>query len=410
MPPIKFYELASEWYQSLYRLPAPGKPLDQVRAMVFGLTTIPFQNGTKQIYVPKDGFKSLSHLREVRGGFPTVLTLPDMYSQYVEFASVQQGEGSGIGMVATPIGSWGLGGITQVTCERLTSYIVASPCEKIVLAGLGYAEVMWIHHSVKKHRPDQVVYELVASIDASETLFKTADTRKSLMIKVGSTQLHASAGANKINNIKVYDPSVVRPRVWDHVVNFLTADYQAESQVFYGAFMPPENEDAYQYVAMHKNIWNTCGFVMKRGTKVQVSRFIFDEKQGTSIRKVIDAEASFLKGFAHVITDPTVWYKQFTMSMNAALTMWGVPSVNNDFGYFNHMAPYNTSGRYKVRQVYNASEDDYYVAYDEVVVSTPLSVTTTTSATPIVSDPAPQQAPDPSLVLPDLLDFGNLLG
>jgi len=74
------------------------------------------------------------------------------------------------------------------------------------------------------------------------------------------------------------------------------------------------------------------------------------------------------------------------------------------------MAPYNTSGRYKVRQVYNASEDDYYVAYDEVVVSTPLSVTTTTSATPIVSDPAPQQAPDPSLVLPDLLDFGNLLG
>jgi hypothetical protein len=269
---------------------------------------------------------------------------------------------------------------------------------------------MWIHQSVKKHRPGQVVYELVSTLDAAEVLFKTAETKGSLMIKVAPTQLHASASANKINNIKVYDPAVIKPRIWEHIVSFLSSDYQAVQQVFFGAFLPPEDEAEFQYVAMHKNIWNTCGFVMKRGTKVRVSRFIQNDKAEV-VRKVVDAEMSFSKGDAHVIQDPLVWYKQFTMCMNAAMTMWGVPMVNNDYGYFNHMAPYNTAGRYKLRQVYNSNEDDYYVAYDEIVVGSPMSVTTTSTATPILSTDAPQ-APAANQIQtpPDVVDFDSLFG
>lgn len=411
MPALQFFELASEWYQSLYRLPAPGKPLDEVRAAVFATTKITTPTGTKMVYVPKDGFKSLTKLREVRGGFVPVTTLANMYSQYVEFNAIQQGEGSGIGMVATALGSWGLSGATQVTCERVTSFIVAQGSSKVVITGLGYAEIMWIHQSVKKIRPDQIVYELVTSVDASDLLFKTDSVAKSLFIKVGPTQLHSSVTANKINSIKVYDPAVVLPRVWTNVTQFLSADLGAELQVYYGAFLPPEEESQYQYVAMHRIIWNSCGFVMRRGIKVNVSRFVFDEKKGQMERITSEVGKSFTEGVAHCITDPLLWYRQFTLSMNGVMTMWAVPGVNNDYGYFNHMAPYNVSGKYKVRQIYNATEDDYYVAYDEVVSNVSLTVTTTSSAVPL--PPVAEETPDPAAdltttKLPDILDLDSL--
>jgi len=405
LPPIQYYEFANEWYQSLYKLPPPGAKLDTVRAGIFALTKLP---NTKTVYIPKDGFKSLPALAELRGGFPTVTTLPAMYGQYVEFASIQQGEGSGVGMAATSLGSWGLSGTTQVTCERMTAFIVASQYTKIVLLGLPYADVMWIHQSVKKIRSDQMVFEYVSTLDASDALYKTSDVKGSLFIKIGSTQLYASASANKINNIKVYDPAVVLPRVWTETVAFLEKEMGAAQQVFYGAFLPPENDEKYQYVAMHRIIWNTCGFVMARGTQIKVSRYVYDDATKKIERKTMPVGASFSEGFAHCITDPLAWYKQFSLSMNGAMTLWALPRVNNDFGYFNHMAPYNTSGRYRARQVYNAQEDDYYVVYDEVIEKGDVHLASTSSAlattVPIVAD----TTNDPAAVQPDVVNFDAL--
>lgn len=403
LEPVAFYTFASDWYESLYNLPPPTSPLSQAKAEVFAVTALP--NGRK-VWVPRDGFSKLSTFRAIRGGFPTVTTLPDIYAQYSEFASVQQGEGSGIGMVATPVGSWGLVGPTQVTCERLTAFIVAHPAKKIVLSGLSYADVMWIHHSVQNIRSEQVVYDLVSVVDAAEAVWKTDSVDGALFIRVGPTQLHASISANKINAVKVYDPAVVLPRVWGMVTEFLDRQDRAAQKAYYGAFLPPTDLQGYQLIAMHNLIWNSTGFVLKADAKVMVSRFSYSSTENKVVRTNVAPSSTFKTGSVFSITDPKVWYAQFTLSMNATMTFWGAPPVNNDYAYFNHMAPYANSGRYRVRQAYNSNEDDYYVAYDDISTQAHMEVHTTSATTPVINSDPVQQAP--ALVQAQVLDFGDL--
>lgn len=388
-PNIEFLRLASEWYTSLFRLPLPVKDrtLTAVLAKVFALMELPDK---RYVWVPADGFKDVNSLRSLDAAFPSTLSkIEDMYNEILTFSSVQQGDSSGIGMLASGTGSWGLVSQSHVDCERITSLICGMKFDRIVVKGMTSTDVGWIRSSVRAQFPSRIVYELVDPMTSNELLFTTSSMIDSLVIIKGPGLIATNASVTKTAGVRIYNAEDIKKKTWTHVEDALTKTPKT-AVVYYGAFLPPIEAQGFTFYGFTKQVWNSVGFVSK-------GPLIFRGAQ-EGREKVKDLPiATDISGTPPIVatTNPSQWYQWVLRAMNFVISHWAVPPLHSNCTFANLMSPHVLSSKVRIKQVWDADEGEYVMHYVDVVEApdtTPTSVMTTDATTTVAdSNPPPQE-------------------
>jgi len=384
-PNIDFLKLASEWYTSLFRLPLPMKDrrLPPQLAKVFALMELPDKH---YVWVPADGFKDVNVLRSLDAAFPSALSkIEDMYNEILTFSSVQQGDSSGIGMLASGTGSWGLVSQSHVDCERITSLICGMSFDRIVIKGMTSTDVGWIRSSVKALYPKRVVYELVDPMASNELVFTTSSMLDSLVIIKGPGLVATNASVTKTAGVRVYNAEDIKKKTWLHVEDALTKMTKTTT-VYYGAFLPPVDAQGFNFYGCTKQVWNSVGFVSRETLAFRGAPEGRDTVKDLLVATDITGTPAIIK-----TSTPTQWYQWVLRAMNFVISHWAVPPLHANCTFANLMSPHVLSSKVRIKQVWDAEEGEYVMHYVDVVETpapdtSPTSVMTPNAST-TVADP-----------------------
>lgn len=359
LPAKSYYSLLSQWFVSVFKLPYPGATvnLQPAQAQNFTLTKI----GQDYYWMPKEGFAKISVLRQLESGFASNPDYVTAYDNYVTFASIQQGDSSGIGMLAGATGSWGLVSHSQVMVETTTSIVLGTPVDRVVIAGLTYADVKWIEASAKIFAPHKRIYDLVTAQEANELQSKTADISASCLLIVGPSQLPTTAENMKSASTRVYTSEAISKKTWTPVLEALSTK-GAKMVYYYGACLPPPEAFAdYDFYFFGTMIWNSCPLVVPKGQKVTFRGW---GKNG--LESLLPSSDAATKPQIWNPEDSSKYYGQFVRSMNYVMSFWAVPPIHNVTTFANLMRPYALSAKIRIRQVYTSDEAEYVMHYEHV--------------------------------------------
>jgi hypothetical protein len=318
--------------------------------------------------------------------FPSALSkIEDMYNEILTFSSVQQGDSSGIGMLASGTGSWGLVSQSHVDCERVTSLICGMKFDRIVIKGMTSTDVGWIRSSVRALFPSRIVYELVDPMTSNELVYTTSSMADSLVIIKGPGLIATNASVTKTAGVRIYNSEDIKKKTWAYVEDVLTKTSKTTA-VYYGAFLPPVDAQGFNFYGFTKQVWNSVGFVSKGPLTFRGAQEGRDSMKDLPI-------ATDIAGTPPIIStsSPVQWYQWVLRAMNFVISHWAIPPLHCNCTFANLMSPHVLSSKVRIKQVWDADEGEYVMHYVDVIETPPPNTAPTliktTNATTTVADP-----------------------
>jgi len=373
MPKKEYYEFMSSWVRQVFNLGVPHAEAQIHEKLADNVTICVFESVAYWVLV----LKSPGKLRGMRVYLPEPTSPSDVYDGAMSYATVRQGDKNGLALLTNGLGSWGLCSSSQVLIEQIVSLILGMAMQRIVINGLTHSQLIQVRASIASWRPKYLIYEHTLDSGASETLFRTDDTRDSLYINVGSVQLPMDVPNTKIGKRKQYQQELVIERCWTPADRTAKRNIQGCISVYYGACIPPletAHKLFYQVAP-----WNCMLFV----SSVDLTFASLAKDSPTTLLTT--------KGISQT---PLAVYKIMITSMNRSIASWASPPVHNDVRWAGLIRSATSSKMTGVTSFYSEEDGEFQMIYtmdeEDAVVSvgptrSTVGASTTTTTAPSLS-------------------------
>jgi len=375
-----YYELSDMWCRALFDLPTATGTVQLLSPLKENFVLVRYKDRNSNDAVAWTPQFSAPHLlRKISSPLSSTASYANVYSMYLKYSQLSQGDHSGVGMLSQCQGTWGLPSSSQVWVQTIVALALGSSSSRIVIDGdVTDVELSIIRASVlgsyklcldKKREKCEVWLLGTSSQVSAQRQVTDRILKEDFFIYAGNRRLVTQVEHTKKAKISVYSPSAIELANWQPVVEILD-QYADHNVVYFGACFPPPNQH-YQVYSPRKSA--DSQLVVSRFS-VSIAAYGFNDSGVGVVR------SSALQPFKADMTD---YWGMLCTACNRVLTTWAVPMVSDKVDFIGLIHSPKIPKNVNVSTWLDEETGEYQVTYTETLDDDVVMISPPPSSPPV---------------------------